>query len=323
MLPLLELVSGVVLAVVLFRLGMPSIFPLFIWVPLLSFSPSWLFIIGLVSASLAWEARGVIVSSSLIPMDWLIGFFIAGIGLLGIVFFHDLIPTLTLLIVPVLSVSLLFLLFRSTHPFFPFLIGVGFVLFSGWFGLHAWVVPFALPALLLGFFGSIPIENGSPSAREDSRPIPNAVLGVFSGLLPGIGPGIVGALWFSGHSSPALRVSNLVFSLGFVSITGSVRSYPAGVLSSFSLPSWEWLIAYSFIGFLLAYGICFLFSFSLSVPFVFFFLLHAVVLVLLGGIATLGLIFLSFCVSRLLIRFRLPLSLCSLCLIPSILWFYY
>ncbi len=308
---------------VLFRLGMPFIFPLFIWVPLLSFSPSWLFVVGLVSASLAWEARAVMVSSSLIPAEWLIGLVVAGIGLLGVVFFQEYLPILTFLIVPLLALSLVYLLVRSTHPVLFFGFGMAFVLLAGWFGLLVWVIPFALPALLLGFFGSVSFHASIPPAGEKSHPVRDSILGVFSGILPGIGPGVMGALWFSGQSSSSLRVSNLVFSLGFVSLTGAVRSYPAGILSSFSLPSWEWLVAYSLVGFLLAYGVCFLFSFSTSLPLFFFFLLHAFLLFLLGGVSTLLIIFLSYFISRLLLHFHLPLSLCSLCLLPSILWFYY
>ncbi|MEK6902502.1 MAG: hypothetical protein AABX02_02865, partial [archaeon] len=253
----------------------------------------------------------------------LIGFGVAAAGLLALTFFPFSLSMLTSFIVPLLLLSILWLMVRSTLPFVPLLGGVGVVLLSGWFGLHVWVIPLALPALLLGFFGAVGHENASPSAGETNHPFRNAGLGVLSGLLPGIGPGIMGALWFYGHSSPSLRVANLVFSLGFVSLTGAVRSYPAGILSSTSLPSWEWILGYTLAGFLLAFGVSFFLPRAWVVPLFFFFIFHSFFLFLFGGIATLLLILLSFFISRLLLHFHLPLSLCSLCLLPSILWFYY
>lgn len=320
---LLEGLAGILVALLLLRAGMPSIFPLLIWIPLLWVSPSWLFLIGFVSASLAWEARAFSYSSSFFPREWIIGWIIAFAGLASLVIFDFSFSTLTPFLVPILLFSLLALVFRSVGNPFIFVSGLILVLLVGWFGLHVWVVPFALPALLLGFLGSLSTPILHPSANEPTHPIRDSVLGVFSGLLPGIGPGLITALWLSDSTSPSLRVSNLVFSLGLVSISGAVRSYPAGILSSFPLPSWEWILVYILACFFLAFGLSFLFTFSFSLSPFFFFVLHSFLLFLLGGFSTLLLILLAYSISRLLLHFHLPLSLCSLCLVPSILWFYY
>jgi hypothetical protein len=218
---------------------------------------------------------------------------------------------------------LLLLFFHYPKPLLFF--GLIVCLSVGWLSLKHWTVPLALPALLIGFFGldEHPFSRDPASHESWGVLVRDALVGVAAGLLPGFGPGLISLFWFSVRPSVSLAVSNLVFSLGFVAISGKVRSAPAAFLVMDALPSWAIILCWLGVSFILVLCLFRLFPnalFRVDTIWISFF--YAGMFLLLGGWLSLGTMLLAFCVSQMLRQMHLPPSLGLVMLIPSLVWFY-
>lgn len=303
---------------VLVRLGLPSLFALVVWLPLVEHTPMlWGWVVGLSCVALVDHAR----ASRAYDAIWIgCGIGIGGVGLVSLM--GSWIP-LDVLVVPLVGAAL-FMAALSTFSFrVEWAVGLGSVLALGWWGLHAWVIPAALPALLIGWWGVSSPEGSAyenPSRREH---VGAALLGCAAGFLPGLGPGLMRVFDRAHRPAAALGVSNLVFSLGLVALNGKVRSVAAGALSMSALPEWIVVVAWVGVGVVVAYGVseCILpasFSFSSRV----WIGVHLLGVVLVGGLASLVLCACAACMRRALDAWRLDSTWGVFVLVPSIVWFY-
>ncbi len=330
---LLSVAGGVLAGYFFRRFFSPAFFPFMMIFPFLPFFSHWSFLVGFTGSLLVLsdESRarfsssrfslGVSSFSSVISREVLVGFVVAIVGLsvfsLGVSFsfLEPLIPFVLLFILGILFS-------HRAYSRLPLVIAIVACLVIGWLLLQRWTIPLALPAWLSGFFFSN-TELTPRSASSFFQCVRDALLGVLAGVLPGLGPGLIGIAWFSHSFSFALVVSNLVFSVGFVSLSGRLRSIPAAVLGEGSLPSWEWLVVWLFVAAWVSAFVFSFHSFSLFPPGLFLgALLTIFFLGILGNVSTLLVLAAGFLVSRLLAAFRLPRELGLLVLIPSLFFFY-
>lgn len=316
---LLELSLGLLLGCLFFRVGFPSLFPLVLFLPFLLPHASAFFLIGVVSSSLV---GGIFLFPNQRWTDILLGVGVAALLLSVISFLSSF--SFDWIVFPLLVFSFVWLLFSLPHPFFPSFFAFLFILGAGWWLLHERAVPGALPCFLAGWWGLSFFPVHELYSFSFFQKVRDAFLGSFLGLLPGFGPGLVNALWFSSNFSPVLGVSNVVFSLGYLSLTGHVRSIFAAELSR---------------GDVLSLDILFLaLLFSLIFSRVLFFVfppapvsLSPRVLIILGGAAILFvfgpspfLVFGGAFFLRLVYDFfHFPSEWGSLILFPSLYWFYF
>jgi hypothetical protein len=317
---LLELFLGVFAGIFLFRAGLPAIFPVLLWIPSLeNVSFTWI-LLGLISSGLVWE---FILRENCSHLDILVGFIFSVFFLfIHASFFQSI--SLDFLVFPVLIMAIASWSFFSLRDF-PRTLGGGVLLsVAGWWLLHERVISSSLPSFFSGWFGwsSPPLSvYANPSFFRRAA---DATLGCFLGFLPGLGPGLVHSLWFSGKSSPAMSVSNLIFSIGWWAQTGKVRSAVAAELGSSSSLSWGVILAGLAIAVVLAFFIgqwlCAL-EFS-PPPFAWsFFLLGGIALA--GGFSAILVAVGSFSLRMVFERWGIPPSSGSFILLPSILWFYH
>ncbi|QQR92644.1 MAG: hypothetical protein IPJ89_00150 [Candidatus Iainarchaeum archaeon] len=321
----IDVIAGVCAGVLLFRLGLPSLIPLLVWVPLAQSVVSIGFMLGLITTSIWQLARPLFAMGHGIPFGVWISIACAGAGLILVEHLLEWLPLLDGIVAPLLLLAVGWLLFLSAPEKTPrYLVVVSACAAGalGWLTLHVWAIPLALPALLMGLFGFTAAKQGEPVAQEEQRPLRESVIGVALGVLPGLGPGLMGLLWNSNRFSPFTAIANLIFSLGYVALSGKVRSMPAELLSS---SGWEWselfvvllgavCIAWGFEQLLPA------FSFSISLEHWSF--LQVLALILLGNNATLLVVGAAWSWSRLMRYWGIDLSLGLLVLIPPIVWFY-
>ncbi len=306
----------------LFKSGLPNLVPVLLWVPVLSFLDDGGILLGMIGGSLFFLVNQDQSPGPFSFLDLVMGF-AAGFGGLFVFSFFPFSGVLDAVIFPLLVLSFLWLVYSTRHSLLAFLGGSALCLLIGWFALHVWVIPLALPALLGGFFLSANAEFSiyRPTRLWDRAR--DSIIGVFSGVLPGLGPGLVGLFWFSSRASPSLLIANLVFTTGFVSLSGRIRSFAAAALNYQSLPDWPYVLAWLFFSVLVSFTLNQFFSKPLAIlPLEGWVLLHAFSFVWLGGHSTLLLFCLSFCSRSLLVHHQLPLSLGLLTLFLPILWFY-
>ena len=316
---LLELACGVFIGVFFTRLGLPTIFPLLIWFSVLG-GNAWVWlVIGLASVGVVHALFSQEHSSR---EDVLVGFFIAFVGLLVYSqFFSN--SSLDGFVFPILLLAVFFW-FWASFPKSP-LNGIGgiILLISGWWLLHERVVSAVLPAFFLGWWGVSWTRHSIYVRHSRVQKIRDACIGCFSGLLPGVGPGLVNVGWLSGRASLSMGVSNLVFSIGLASLNGSIRSAVAASLGDVTIIPWYFLLA--------VFGGCIVFTFIVwkhSNPLSFSFSPHGWVLFqvlgvfLVGGLSAAGVILASYSLRRVFQSFDLSLDAGMFILVPSILWFY-
>lgn len=296
-----------------------SIFSILLLVPFLPIDWHWELIIGLSSSFIAFSLGTVFLFRSL---EGLLGLGAGFAGLLLIPFLIPFLDSFSLLIFPLTLGGVLLLLVFSSERFSLF-IGLVACLSLGFLVLQRWVVPVGLPALLMGLssFSVLvscdeKVEFGFFSSLRD------AFLGVFTGFLPGFGPGLVG-LFKEGSFSPSLSISNLVFSIGLVALLGNVRSAPAAALAGVALPSWIVLFFWLVVSVLIVSWLNSLFIFETTFTFPFVGVLaHVLLLVWVGGWTTLGAALLGVCVARLLSFLRVSPAIGMVVILPS-LWIFY
>jgi hypothetical protein len=320
---LFEIFVGVFASVLLTRLGMPSIIPILVWVPAFPFLGNWGLLVGLVLGSLVSQTLELEQSSFFIPKGLLAGIFLGIAGVLIYQFTNFSFAWLEIFIVPVLLVALFRLLLDPFHRRFVSVIGMFFCLLVGWMVLHEWVIPLALPALLLGFFGGIFSPDFTPAKTDNVSVWKDGIIGVFAGLLPGLGPGIIGLLWYSQNVSSSLIVSNMIFSFGMALLEEKVRSYPASFLIGQPIESVSFFLLWCVCAVVLAFGFWKIFQFySFPVPFGWN-IVHWIGLFVMGGLLTIGVGLLGYCVRMFLSHHKLPLSYGMLSLLGPIVWFYF
>lgn len=315
---LLELFLGMVVGILLSRAGLPSVFPLLIWFSLVEQSSFAWFLVGLVSACMIHLS---FTHPSFSREQIFIGFFSACIIFPLYIF---LIPKnfLDTLIFPLLLLACAGWFF-STLSFRPRDVVGGLILCAaGFWLLHERVIPAALPAFFLGWWGLAWIDMPS-STHPNSHAWRDACVGCFSAILPGLGPGLLNAFWLSGRASPAMGVSNLIFSIGLLSSHGSVRSAIAAELSSLSpIP---WFVLLVSVGWCLAIAF---FLYTLPLPrlpvlpshaWVFF---HVAGIFWVGGLLAAGALLASYSLRRLFLAGHFLLDYGTFILVPSILYFY-
>lgn len=315
---LLELFLGVLVGILLSRAGLPSVFPLLIWFSLAA------------QSSLAWFLLGI-VSSCLIHLSFTRPSFSReqiGIGFISAITFFPLylflFPKFFLdeLIFPILLFacagwffSALFL--RPRDVVGAFLLGV----FGFWL-LQERVIPAVLPAFFLGWWGSSWTDIPS-SPQPFLHPWRDALVGCFSAILPGLGPGLLNAFWLSGRASPAMGVSNLLFSIALLSSQGSVRSAVAAELSSLSPIPWFVLLAA--VGWCLAVAYFFYTQPFLPIPLLPFWVwnfFHFAGVFWAGGLLSACVVGASYSLRRLFLVWNFSREFGTFILIPSILYFY-
>lgn len=303
----------------LYRIGLPSLFPLLILVPFFPPSFSWCVLVGMVGVFL-------VESSPFLPLffPWRAWAVVFGVSALGLIFYSVLISLLPLFerVIPfMLIMGLLVLLFSAVPknnwmiPSLALCLGMGFFVFE-----HA-VIPLSLPAWLAGFFGLSFVD--SPVNPRRGNPVVHSLAGVFAGLLPGLGPGLMGLIVSSSRALPYLSLTNLVFSLGLVALSARVRSFPAAAFSVQVLPEWPTLLAAIFLGVLLASIFRSMLVWSISpVPIFFWQLAFLVVLFVFGGLSTFLVWVLAVSLARILDHWAVSPALGLAGLIPSIFLFY-
>ncbi|MFH0970916.1 MAG: hypothetical protein V1776_05700 [Candidatus Diapherotrites archaeon] len=303
------------------RSGFVSLFPFLLLFPSLSSILDWSFLIGLVGFLLASESFSPL-EKFVFSRDIWVGFGLSIFALFSMRFFSFLVdavePFLGLGFV-LLLFSLLFFSHLSLRVLLP---GVVLCLVMGYFVLVRWSVPFALPSLLLGFFGFSFTGFFPSSSSSFFNSLKDALIGIAAGIFPGFGPGLLSFFWFSNKSSPSLGVANLVFSMGYLDISGNLRSVPAAILAEVFFPSWEWMVLWLFFAVWISMILLSFFP-SPSESSIFLSMsISVLVLFLLGGVISLGVFLLSFVASHLLREWGLSPSLGLLVLIPPLLFFY-
>lgn len=317
---LLELFLGVLVGVFFLRAGLPSIFPLLIWIPALSERVEFAFILGIASAGLAHGLKNDSFSSR---EDILIGFIFAALALFFVDHFvppHALDGLVFPLLFLALAGSLIFLFFFRLRD----AAGGVLLLFLGWWLLHERTIPLVLPAFFAGWFGFSWNEHSIYVSHSRAKKIRDACIGCLSGFLPGLGPGLINAAWVSGRASFSLGVSNLVFSVGLLSQTGNVRSAVAAQLGNNPLPPWLILLAIFALGIVVSFLLSEFFS---NPPFTFPLLawvfFQSTGIFLMGGWSAAAVVVVSYSVRRFFQAQNISVHAGALVLVPSILWFYF
>lgn len=281
------------------------------------------FLLGLISSSIWQLAQPLFVRGESFPVGVGISLFCAGIGLLLVQFFLPFLSYLEPFTAPLLGMATFWLIFLSPYRGSRItLIAMGFWAFAlGWLVLHVWAIPLALPALLLGLFGFSAQEKGEPLTLEQN-PWKESMLGVLLGVLPGWGPGIMGLIWNDKQFSPFTGIANLVFSIGFVAISGKIRSAPAELFAQ-TPAEWSELFLLLLCGICIAWGIEQLFpALDYSIPLMGWTLLHLLAIVWLGNISTLLVTLTALAWFYAAREWNIHSSLGLLVLIPPIVWFY-
>lgn len=316
---LLDLFLGVLFGVFFLRAGLSSIFPLLIWIPALQNHVEFGFVLGIASAGLA---RGLNQNEFSSREDLVIGFASAAVGLLVFEHFISMFP-LDSLIFPLLLFALAagfvgMLLFNPRD-----VAGGLFMLAAGWWLLHERTVPMVLPAFFLGWFGFAWKGHSIYSHSSRAQKMRDACIGCASGFLPGLGPGLINAAWVSGQASYSMGVSNLVFSLGLLSLTGNVRSAVAAYVGNVSTVSWGFLLLLFAGGIFLSFFLHEWFSsFSFVLPDEAWIVFQIAGIFLLGGWIAGAVVLASYSLRRLFESLNVSHSTGMLLLIPSIAWFY-
>jgi hypothetical protein len=299
------------------RSGWFSLFSVLILVPFLPWSLHAPFVAGLSGVLIVSSSP---YSSPFPPLPVFLGLAcgVGGVFLLSIFSFsfssvEGWVPLLAGLFVGILLVF-------SDRPFFSMMAGLGVVLASGYLVLVHWVVPLGVPSFLAGLSGFRAQADRYSYSSSFASSLRDAWLGVLAGLLPGIGPGLLGLV--GSRFSPSLGVANLVFSLGLVGLVGSVRSAPAAVLAFFPSSGWAsilfWLILSVLVGGLLSSA----FPSSQAGESVLAPVILFLILLLLGGWLSIGCALMGILVSRVLESWGIPPEVGLVFLLPSIVLFY-
>lgn len=316
---LLELFLGVCIGALFMRSGLPSIFPLLIWIPLLgNYSSVW-GVIGLACAGIIFSIHQNENSSR---EDIFIGFIFSFLGLfIYSIFFSTF--SIDFLIFPVLLFALLAWLVVSFRHGILYVAGGLFMLVVGWWLLHERVISFVLPAFFSGWWGVSWFHPSIYCFHSRSKKIVDSIIGCVLGILPGLGPGLVNALWLSGKASPALGVSNLIFSIGLLAQNGHVRSAVAAELGDVSSIPWFILLAGLAIGLVLSF---FLSEWSslkkIPIHPSAWFIFQLIGIILVGGILPFGVVLGTYSLRRVFNHWNISSDTGVFILLPSILWFY-
>ena len=142
------------------------------------------------------------------------------------------------------------------------------------------------------------------------------------GFLPGLGPGLAGALWLSGMGSLSLFSANLVFSLGFVLLEEKVRSFPAAWVVFESAPPLAFVFLLLAASVVLAWGAWPLLARFPTFPVPYWVAFQWMGLFFFGGFFTLGISLLALSWRRVIDFYHLPPSLGAWVLVLPIVWFY-
>lgn len=319
---LLELLLGIGIGTLLFVSGMPSIIPLLIWLPALQEGISFPFLLGLCIAGVVQLARADESHAHFFPVNAMIAIAVGLVGILFLPLLEDFFPLLESSISLVVGAGMLVLLFFSSRGIVMSMLALLVVLSVGWQTLHVWVIPLALPALLFGLFGFSLDSIKVPRPLEANAWVESG-LGIFLGMVPGLGPGLVALCWSNHYFSPALGIANLVFSLGMAVVFGRVRSASSVLLVGAQWSAWE-LVAWIGIGCVLAWGVHSMLNknviFISSEKWVSF---HIIGLALLGSVSTLVVAGIGFCVFRFFKENNIPVQWGLACLVAPIWWFYF
>lgn len=297
------------------RTGMVSIFSILLLLPFLPWSIHAWFVIGVASS--------LVASPSLSPFrsaDSVLG--LLG-GFVGVLLYSSFFPALPPLdgVVPFLMVGMVALvLLFSPHPKWKLLVGIVLSFSLGYWALVRWVIPLGVSSILMGLSGLRPLEvhRSADSSLIDSAR--DAGIGVFAGLIPGIGPGLIGLV--GGHFSPALGIANLVFSMGLVSISSSVRSAPAAALAFQLVPVWTEVMFGLILGVYLAGLLHSLFPSAKEPSPILQSGATLLILACVGGWLAMGCALLAWGVERLFSSQGIPSELGLLFLVPPI-WLFY
>jgi hypothetical protein len=317
---LLSLFAGFAAGWLSFRAGFPIVFPLLLWLPFLFSFPDAYWVIGLAAASI----MGLIYSTpSALPEDAFIAVSISAL-LLACSFFFIPFISFDSLVFPILFLSLLIWFIRLPSPRVFSLIGFVIIFIAGWWLLQVHSIPHSLPSFFSGWWSLSFFSVDEKNYFSRAQKIGDAVFGCVLGFLPGIGPGIAHALFFSSRSSHVLGISNLVFSLGYFYMHEKVRSIFSSAFISYSpLPIFN-----VFLSLLLALVFGFLFwnvfpHFSFSISPIIFRLFLFLSFLYLGGWLAAGVWIFAYSLRVIFDYFSLPSELGSFILLPSILWFYF
>lgn len=314
---LIEWVLGLLAGWVGWRIGWVSIFSLLMVLPFLPWDFHSSFVVGL--------AGVLIVSSSSSPspfhsQDIFLGLLLGVVG----VAIYSMFPLSLSLIegwIPWLGVGLLMVLLGSTRgPFRWVAGGLLLALGVGYLVLVRWTIPVGVPSLLVGLMGFRSFAGSTSTSSSLFSSLRDGVVGVFAGLLPGIGPGLLGLT--GARFSPSLSVANLVFSMGLVSLSGNIRSAPAAALAFVSWSRWEFILFGLVLSVLFSSVLTDIFprkddSFSwVSSAFL------LLILLFVGGWPSIGCALMGYAVSRLLEAGGVPSEVGLVFLLPSIMLFY-
>lgn len=297
------------------RTGMVSIFSILLIIPFLPWSFHAWFVIGVASS--------LVASPSLSPFrsaDSVLGLLGGFLGVLLYSSFHSYLPPLDG-IVPFLMMGMvaLILLF-SPHSKWKLFIGIVLSLALGYWVLVRWVIPLGVSSILMGLSGLRPLDvrySTNASLVDSTR---DAGIGILAGLIPGIGPGLIGLV--GGHFSPALGIANLVFSMGLVSISSSVRSAPAAALAFQLVPAWTEVMFGLVLGIFLAGLLHALFPPAKEPSSILQSGVTLLILACVGGWLAVGCAFLAWGVERFFFSHGIPSELGLLFLVPPI-WLFY
>lgn len=297
------------------RTGVVSIFSILLLLPFLPWSfHAWL-VIGLASSLLAFSSSSPF--RSLNSLMGLIG------GVLGVFFYSQIYSSLPPLegMVPWLMVGMVgMIIFFSPYPTLKLVSGLLLSLALGYLVLVRWVVPIGVSAILMGLSRFRPLANQPSVEYSIGSCARDAGIGVAAGLLPGVGPGLIGLV--GRHFSPALGISNLVFSLGLVSLSQNVRSAHAATLAFHSMPVWTEVIFWLLLGVFLSSVLDTLLPYSWESPPFLQVGVHLSILAWAGGWIGLGGGILAWSLARFFSARGIPSELGLVFLIPP-LWLFY
>ena len=320
---LIEFIFGIGIGTILFLRGMPSLIPLLIWLPALNGIVAFPFLLGLCIAGAIHLAVLENEGQKLIffPSAW-IAILVAFAGILFIPNLEIVFPLFEKILPTLLATGIASLMIFSSIPWSHRFAALFLAMAAGWFSLHEWSVPLALPALLFGLFGFSLSSFSSPKTKS-INPWLESILGVGLGIIPGLGPGLITLGWKNNYFSPAMGIANLIFSFGMAVYFGKVRSAPAAVLVNAPISMNElviWILAGCFIAWGLRQGLHFI---APTVSTDWWVALHVIGLAWLGGVATLFLAGMGFALFQFFKHNAIPVQWGLVCLIPSIWWFYF
>ena len=299
--------------------------PVLVWIPLLGVFSSSGVVVGLIASSVWQLARPLFVRAQGFPFPVAVAWVCAVMGLLLVEYFSGAVSAAEPFIPLVVVVATALLIYFSAVTWKDRACSAGIVgacFITGWHILHVWTIPLALPALLMGLFGFSPSAEASPSALRSTHAWRESAVGVVLGILPGLGPGLMGVLWHAAGFSPLTGIANLIFSVGFVALAGKVRSVSAEALAGAAWP-WHEVIVLLLAAACIAWGLEQLLPvFSQTVSPTAWIILHVAAFVWWGNPATLGIVLMGWILHRLLGELHFPPSWGLLVLLPPIVWFY-